>query len=566
MGERKGACSLFSLEERTASAFREYASYLELQGESSFKIKAYLKAAKSVSVLDLELAHFAEQGTVESIPGIGKALAEKISQLYRNGSIRQLEVFRDDYGPGLLEVMSLPGLGAKKTLFLHSELGVRDLDSFAEALRSGSVASLKGFSVKSQEKLLAAVECKLQEPKVYLKSHLEDWAQTLSSTALSWPEVSAVKTVGTVRRLCPVGERLELLLCSPSIEDLKLRLSHLGGDALDSADQSMVKFLHPSGCPIWFHLCPEFPSARTLVRLTGPSEYWERVRAELGELSDENLSDEAPWLSTLDLPYLPPELRHREELWTTGLSRELHFADMGGSFHNHTTASDGSHSILEMSQAAKELGHRFLGISDHSRSLTIAGGLSEEELLAQNEDISQLREETHFLGLFSSTECDILADGSLDYPPDTLARLDYVVVAVHSHFQQSKSDMTARLLRGIDSSKVRILAHPTGRILTGRAGYEADWETVFTKCRELKVAVEINASPWRLDVSEELLDLAVELGCLLAVSPDAHSMQELRLLRHGYDMLLRSKAQPEQIVNLWSLADLRAWFEKGSAL
>ena len=566
MGREKGACSLFSLEERVSSAFLEFAQYLELKGESSFKVRAYRKAIKAISALDEDLSSVASRGAVESISGVGKALAEKIDQMYKTGRIRQLDVLRQEYGAGMLDVMSLSGLGAKKTLFLNQELGVTDLLSLTEQLRSGAVANLKGFSSKSEQRLLREAEWEFSTPRAYLKSHLEKWGTALVSAFQTWPEVSDAVVVGAVRRLCPTSDKLELLLTTDSTQKVQSRLESLGARAIAGSSSKRLGIVHPSGCPVHLYLCSKEEASASLLELTGPPRYWAHLQKAIRGPADDLHGDETEQTGPREPATLPPELRHRSELWTSGWKRDFGLSDLGGSFHNHTTASDGANSLQEMAEAALGLGHRFLGISDHSRSLTVAGGLTEEELLAQVREIDELRERISALQLFRSNECDILADGSLDYGHEVLSQLDYVVVAVHSHFQQSKGVMTNRLLVALDHPNVRILAHPTGRILTKRQGYDADWNAIFTKCQENRIAVEINASPWRLDVSEELLDFAIEKGCLLAISPDAHSIEELALLRHGFDMLLRSKARKNQIVNLWSLADLETWFEKGPKL
>lgn len=232
---------------------------------------------------------------------------------------------------------------------------------------------------------------------------------------------------------------------------------------------------------------------------------------------------------------------------------------IGGNLHAHTTASDGQNTLEEMVAEAVRRGHRFFGVTDHSRSLTVAGGLSIEALMRQVEDVRMLQQSRPEITILAANECDILEDGTLDYPDEILQQLDYAVAAVHSHFSLEPDKMTERICRAVKHPKVKILAHPTGRVITRRPGYQADWQRVFQACADQGVAVEINASPWRLDLSEDLLRQAIECGCPIAINTDAHSVAEFEVLTHGVDMGRRALLPTEVVINTWATDRLCSW-------
>jgi DNA polymerase (family 10) len=572
--KEKGAGSLFSLNERAAQAFLEIAEYLELSGENKFKIKAYSNAASLLRQLDGDLEELAERGQLTSLPGVGKAIAEKLAHFLNHGTIPLLEELRAQIPPGLLAISSLPGLGPKKTAQLNKELGVGDLRDLQQALLEGRVVALKGFTARSVARLSEDVERALSRIPTYIKSRLESWSEQTQERLRGLPGLIEIHEAGLLRRRSPEPTGLDLLLVSHNPEQTRsalharLREENIpfSEDEQITAGQRPLPLLtlaHPSGAPVRLALTGLQHAAWNLLLLTGPQEFVDHVAARLGG------GEETPWegasehelLEHVRLSFMVPEIRHRRELWEDPPGPLLSMVQMQGNLHAHSTDSDGTADLEEMAQEARHRGHSFYGVTDHSRSLVIAGGLSVERLLAQNQRIRALNQGSGDFTLFSSTECDILEDGQLDYPAEVLDQLDYVVVAVHSFFQMDSPSMTERMLRGLAGHpRVKILAHPTGRMLTRRDGYAADWARVFEACARLGVAVEINANPWRLDISEELLDLAVAHGCLIAINTDAHSLAEFDNARHGVDMARRGAVAPDQVVNTWSAERLREWF------
>ena len=549
----KHDASLFSLNESAAQAFSQIAQYMELKGVNPFKIKAYIKALRVLRDLEEDLDVISNRNELRSIPGVGKAIADKLESFLETGKIPQLEELKEEIPAGLVLVSSLPGLGAKKTVLLHKELGVSSLQDLKDACLEERVETVKGFSKKSQSKFLGLVEKALQSNVTFVKSRTEEWGRQTCERLVGLSGLDRAVVVGRVRRRCPFSDKIEILLICHDVEaarqDVLHRMSQGANAAQDTEDGLVLS--HPSGCPIHIYFHGTDNAGWEMMRRTGPQEFLEK----LGEVEAANEEDA---FAKLGRPFVTPELRELEDPWDVG--QLLQVDHLNGNLHAHTTWSDGADTLDEMVAEARRRGHQFFGVSDHSRSLVIANGLTIDRLRQQGQDIRKLDNELSDIKIFRSVECDILEKGELDYPDDVLDELDYVVAAVHSFFHLDKEAMTYRLLQGISHAKVRVLAHPTGRRLTKRDGYSADWEQVFAACAKKGVALEINASPWRLDISEELLRLAIDLGCLISINTDAHSVAEFDYVRHGVDMARRVALHPDCVINTWSAEKLAGWF------
>lgn len=567
----KGASSLFSLNERAAQAFAEIGEYLELTGGDKFKVRAYVKAASVLRHLEADLEELALAGQLQKIPGVGKAIAEKLEHFVKHGTIPMLEELRAQIPAGLLVISGLPGLGPKKTSQLNKELGIGDLAELRQALLDGKVAELKGFTAKTQQKLLDEVEKALARTPTFIKGRLEDWAEQTAERLRDLPGLMEIHIAGELRRKLPEADGIDLLLvCLDPVATrtalcgrlLQENVPFLEQERIFGGDRPLpvLQLSHPSGCPIRLVITGTEHAAWDLLVLTGPQEFVDRVASKLDATPWEGLT-EHDLLEQVELAGLVPEIRHRRELWSSAPVELLSLVQIQGNLHAHSTDSDGTSDLEEMASEARRRGHSYYGVTDHSRSLVIANGLTCERLLAQNARIAAYNAKVGDFVLFSGSECDILEDGSLDYPAEVLDRLDYVVVAVHSFFHLDTEAMTQRLLKGLSAHpRVKVLAHPTGRLLTRREGYTADWKRVFELCAERRIAVEINSNPWRLDVSEELLDLAVNQGCLISINTDAHSLAEFDYHRHGVDMACRGAVAPSRVVNTWSAEQLKEWF------
>ncbi|MFA5504960.1 MAG: PHP domain-containing protein [Vulcanimicrobiota bacterium] len=551
----KQSASLFSLNESASEAFSQIAQYLELQGENPFKIKAYVKASRVLRDLEEDLNAISKRGELKSIPGVGAAIADKLEAFLATGSIPQLEALKKEIPAGLVEVASLPGLGAKKTVALHKELGISSLRDLQAACLEERLETVKGFSKKSQSKYLELVEKALASSVIFVKSRLEEWGVQTCDRLAEVAGVRSVLVVGAVRRRAPFSDRLEILLLCDNLEAARQEvLGRTSGDEVATLPQGDDLILsHPSGCPIHLLFRPATNPGWEILSCTGPEPFVAGLKPMTAASEEEIFQQQG-------LAFVAPELREHEAPWSVGPLLEE--SQVKGNLHTHTTWSDGKHSLAEMVAEAGRRGHEYFGVSDHSRALVIANGLTIERLQEQGAEIRALDSTLPNIRVFRSVECDILEDGTLDYPSQVLDGLDYVVAAVHSFFHLDSESMTKRLLEGTRHPRVRVLAHPTGRRLDRRDGYTADWEQVVAACAERRVAVEINANPWRLDLSEELLRLAMEKGCLISINTDAHSLAEFDNLRHGVDMARRVGLDPDRVVNTWPLVRLRSWFEE----
>lgn len=566
----KGGSSLFSVNERAAQAFVEIAEYMELAGENKFKIKAYVKASSVLRQLEDDLEELSESGSLLAIPGVGKAIAEKIEHFLAHGTIPLLEELRAQIPPGLVDISGLPGLGPKKTAQLNKELGVSDLVELRQALLDGKVAELKGFNARSVARLIDDVERALSRVPTYIKSRIEQWAEQTEDRLRGLPGLLEIHHTGLLRRKSPEPTSLDLLLVSMDPRKTRTALvARLSEENVPHVEDEVVvgdrpfpvlSLAHPSGCPMRLSVTGLENAAWDLLTLTGPQDFVDHLATKLDEVPWSGAS-EIELLDELKRSHLVPEIRHRRDLWDSSAAPLLSLVQVQGNLHAHSTDSDGLSDLEEMAEEARRRGHSYYGVTDHSRSLVIANGLTIERLLEQNQRIASLNAGSGDFTLLSGTECDILEDGELDYPAEVLDKLDYVVAAVHSFFHLPPEAMTERILKGLGAHpRVKILAHPTGRMLTRRDGYTADWKCVFAHCASQEIAVEINSNPWRLDISEELLDLAVSEGCLIAINTDAHSLAEFENHRHGVDMARRGAVPPDRVVNTWPVDRLKAWF------
>ena len=539
------------------------ADLVELTGGNPFRARAFASGARKIERLEVPVEELLADGELTGVQGIGKGLAAEIEELVTTGTMGVTESLLQSLPPGLPEVMRVKGLGVKKVRTLWTEAGVTSVEELEAAAASGRLEALDGFGAKTVQNILASVE----ELKAYRgKAHLRD----------ALPEAIIVRDAlragglradlaGPLRRQCNVVDRADLVATGDpeAVADL---LTRLGGTA--HADRVEARL--PLGLPItiWTASAAEF--GRVLWERTGPDAHLAAVRAH-GDVLD--VSEEEDLYGALGLVPVPPPLRD-DPHWTKAaasgpLPTLIRTADLRGTIHNHTTASDGTASLREMCEAARARGLHYFGVCDHSRSLQIAHGLSVEALLAQIDEVAEVNREYAEAGVdfraFSGSEVDILTDGSLDYPDDVLARLDVVVASVHTGFRMTEDEATARVVAAVSNPHVDVLGHPTGRLLLRREGYPLDHEAVLDACAEHGVAVELNANPWRLDVDWRFLRAAADRGVLVAINPDAHSTDGLDDTRWGVASAQKGGLTAEQSLTSKSADDLAAWLSARGA-
>jgi len=561
--------------QKVADALEETARLMEFLGENSFKIRAYERGADAVRGLGEDLFTKTREGQLTSVSGIGKGLAATIAELVATGTSTTLEEVRARVPPPVLTLGSVPGVGPKKAQQLHSELGISTLGELEYAAKENRLTHLKGFGAKTQDKILKA----LQQSRIYAGRCRLDVADVAAGALLgalgTLPEVIHKSATGDVRRRCETVGHLEILAASPDPGSTVQKLLQQGVlQAPQQVAPDVVQFMATQDAQGTLYVVtpPDFSAA--LVFRTGTAQHLARLpQSDLALTSHGarragapvHFETEADVYRALGLPFIPPELREdgtEVELARRGqLPTLIELSDLKGALHNHTLHSDGKDTAQAMQEAANALGLQYLGISDHSKSAFYARGLDDAALLLQRREL----EEASGHGgtrLLHGVESDILEDGSLDYPPAVLDKLDFVVASIHSRFQHDDTQMTQRLMAAARNPYTDVIGHPTGRLLLSREPYAFDMEAVLGAVREMGCAMELNAHPQRLDLSVEHLRMCKRMGVPVCINADAHSTDGLSDLMYGIAMARRAGLTREDVLNTRTLEEMKAWLQQ----
>ena len=575
-----------------AEVLDEIGTLLELKGENPFKVRAYRAGARVLeSVEESELGRLVAEKNLQSVAGIGEALAQKITELHTTGRLGFYEQLKASVEPGLVELLQIPSLGPKKILALHQKLGVSSIADLAKACTEGRVAELDGFGAKTQEKLLAGIKNR----EAYGRRHIwwEAWevAEPILAGLRALPQVSRAEAAGSLRRGMETIGDLDFLVAATEIAPVvEWFTTRPGVVEVTAKGETKASVRYADGLQADLRIVPAEQFVFALHHFTGSKDHnvqmrqralarglslseWglvpaggeETVKAKVATAKMKPVLTEAELFARLGLREIPPELREglgEIELAEAGdLPRLIELGDLRGAFHNHTTASDGHNTLAEMAAAAAALGWEYLGIADHSKSSVQAKALSVEKVLRQLAEIRAFNASkkcpTH---IFAGIECDILTDGRLDFEDKLLAQLDYVVVSVHNAMTQDEAVMTARIIRAIENPHATMLGHLTGRVLLQREGYRVDVAKVLDAAIANQVVVELNASPWRLDMDWRHWRKAAERGVLCAINPDAHDTAGLAHVRAGINAARKSWLTREQVLNTRPLAAVERWF------
>ncbi|MER3415864.1 MAG: DNA polymerase/3'-5' exonuclease PolX [Gemmataceae bacterium] len=545
---------------------------LELKGENPFRCNAYHNAARAVDQLEGDIGDWIASDRLRDVPGIGASMEEKIRALYTTGRLEAYEQLVREVPAGLVELLRIPGMGPKKAQALYKELGIDSLAKLEEACRTGQVAKLKGFGEKTQSKILEALAFLEQAGQRVLLIHALELGEPLLEVVRKHPGTIRAELCGSVRRRKETIGDLDILASSRQPEALMDRFVRAPGiRQVVARGETKCSVTLDNGLNCDLRIVPDEAFPFALQYFTGSKEHNIVLRSRAQDfglkLSEYSLSgadkdipcrDEADIYHALQMDYIPPELRENtgeiEAAIEHRLPQLIQATDLVGTFHCHTDWSDGRADVESMVQAARKLGLKYLGIADHSQSLKVAGGLSPERVRQQHALIDRLNSTLKGFRIFKGTECDILPDGSLDYPDEVLELFDYVVVSVHSHFNLSQEEMTQRLLRALAHPRTTMLGHATGRLLLRREGYALDVDRVLRACAERGVLVEINAQPDRLDLDWIHVKHGKNMGVKFVINPDAHSTAELGYLRFGIDVARRGWLEKDDVFNTQSLA------------
>lgn len=562
-----------------ADTFTLIADLLEIKGEVIYKILAYRKAADSLENLAGDAEAYWRDGRLNDIPGVGKAIAEKIDELFSTGKLEFLEKLEKEVPPTLVQVLQVPDVGPKKAALFWKQLGIVDLAGLEAAGKAGQLRSLPGMGEKSEAKVLAGIEAVRRRSGRIPLGRAWPFAQELLAYLGKVSGVAQVSAAGSLRRMrSTVGDLDILAAASDSKPVMEAFIHHPEVISVSGQGEfkASVEFNHGMRAQLWVHPPERWGTA--LQYATGSKEHSVRLR-ELALKQGLSLSEQAFTKSdeseilcateeevykTLGLQWVPPELREDRGEVQAAKSGELpnliEKADLHAELHSHSTWSDGRMSIKDMALAARERGYRLLAITDHSVSLGVAQGLSVEELAEQRAEIDETQRELgDSIRLLQGSEVEIRADGTLDFPDEALAKLDIVVASLHSSLRQPREQVTQRLLNAIRNPHVDIIGHPTGRMIPNREGADLDMQAVLQAAAESGVALEINAHPARLDLDDVYARRAKEMGIPLCINTDAHSPNDLDLAFFGVATARRGWVEAKDVINTWKTERLTAW-------
>ncbi|MGC1480377.1 MAG: DNA polymerase/3'-5' exonuclease PolX [Chthoniobacterales bacterium] len=553
---------------------------LELKGENGFKVRAYVNGARALESSSEDLAKVIDEGRLGEIDGIGKALEEKITTLFRDGQLDYYDELRSEFPPDIFTLFELRGVGPKKIKLLFDKLGISSVSALTRACADGRVADLEGFGEKTAANIATAIEERKRNAGVFTMRDVEGIARRLLDDFRGHPEVLLAEIAGSYRRGKETLHDLDLIVASaaPGVVSQDFVEHELVESVLaQGPTKSSVRLLSGIQCDLRVVSNAEYPFA--LNYFTGSKEHNVRMRSRAlergwslneyrfsearGKARTEEIPDvrqESELYRALGLEYVPPELREDRGEFDAAeagaLPKLIEWHNLRGTFHNHTTASDGRASLEQMAEAAQELGLEYLGIADHSKSSVQANGLDAKRLAAQGKAIDKLNAADGGFRVFKGVECDVLKDGTLDLSDEVLDALDYVVASIHGSLQLDEAAMTKRIIKAISNPRVTMLGHLTGRLLTTRAPYAVNVPAVIEAAAEMGTIIELNCNPRRLDLDWRWWPLAKEKGVKCSINPDAHSTQGLQDLVFGVRIARKGWLTRDDVVNCLGLGKI----------
>jgi len=558
-----------------ASRLNEIAALMEFDGEPFFKIKAYERAARSLEDSETPARELIETDALQELPGVGKAIAQKIVDIENTGTCKYLEELRAKFPPTILELLHVPGVGTKTAIAMFQTLGITGIDDLRRAVDDGSIATLPRLGAKGVENLKLALSRLAQHTQRMRLGDAWALAQEINA-ALDGAQIAKnIVAGGSLRRMEPTVGDLDFI-CTSSTPDKALDFfcAMSGVERVSAKGDTKATVWLRAGIAADLRVVPHRCFGNLLQHFTGNKEHNVKLREyairkglKVSEWGIETVDSgrvrtsatEAGVYEMLGLQFIPPEIRLGLDEIDLARRNELpelvSLGDIRGDLHDHTTWSDGTRSIEQMAREAASRGLAYLSISDHSRGRAVGNGLSAERL---REQIAQVRENATKYGirLLCSSEVDIRADGALDFPDEALADLDIVVASIHSGFAGDKEKQTKRLLRAIANPYVNIIGHPTGALIEQRAGYEFDADAVFRAAAASGTALEINANPARLDLSAGMARRAKELGCTISIDTDAHHFEDFDNLRFGVGTARKAGLTKADVLNTREVDDV----------
>ena len=579
-----------------AHLLSKYAELLEIQGTDRFRIQAYRNAARTIESLSRPVAQLLEEGKdlkKLKLPGIGKSMAEHIEEIVKTGTLHALKELRKTLPASLDELLEIEGLGPKRTKQLYEQLAISSIKKLEQAIDSGKVGSLAGFGKKSVEKIRQAIRDLGKRAKRFKLLDADQLVRPLIEYLRKGGNIEQLEVAGSYRRRMETVGDIDILAASDNPKTVMQRFqTYPEVERVMAAGTTRGTVILRSGLQVDLRILPRRSYGAALHYFTGSKAHNIAVRTlgverglriseygifrapkgkkakEAGVEEGERLGgvNEEDVFQAVDMDWVPPELReNRGEIQAAQKHKlpDLIVAnDIRGELHMHSKWTDGNSAVMEMVRACKERGFQYCAITDHSKAVRIAGGLSAEDFKRQRAEIDEVRRKVRGITIFTGCEVDILPDGSLDLPDDLLEQLDVVVAAVHFKMDMNQSEMTKRVLKALANPAVKILAHPTGRLINQREPFAIDLEQIFHAAKEHDVAVELNAQPDRLDLNDLHVFRAREIGVKIAINTDAHSTEQLHFIRYGIDQARRGWLEKRHVLNAMARPQLETWLKQ----
>jgi DNA polymerase (family X) len=548
---------------------KKTAELMELHEENAFKVRSFQNAIFKLERLEQSLSDLSS-AELEKIDGIGKSLALVIAQIIESGSHPALDNLLEQTPQGVLDMLSIKGVGPKKIRLLWKELELDSLDDLLRACEDNKVAQVKGFGEKTQENIKEAILFKASVSGQLHYAEAEELVAEIDEL-LKAAGVKKWSSTGDFQMKREVITQLNWLIADTDASTIGQKIANeelIEWDELNSGPRTLRGKFRSKPIPVEFRFCDQTEfgsllltksaSSQHLGLLTDDNKTLQEVAIKEPFATEEEIYEKANW------PYIAPEMREglaeTEYIKSGQTPKLLEVSDLKGILHNHSTYSDGKHSLREMANYCKELGYEYLGISDHSRSAYYAQGLEEEAIIKQHKEIDELNAELKPFKVFKGIESDILNDGSLDYPTNVLASFDFIVASIHSNLNMDSKKATERLIRAIANPYTTMLGHPTGRLLLRREGYPIDHKAIIDACAHYGVIIEINANPWRLDLDWRWVHYALEKNVMLSINPDAHEKAGYEHMKYGVFVGRKGGLTKDMTFNAKSLAEVEKHF------
>src|SRR3989339_225461 len=552
-----------------ASIFNQIAELLEIKQDNPFKIRAYQRAARNLESLSVDLTDVYRSGglkALQEIPGIGHDLSLKIEEYLKTGKIASQKALAREFPKGILELINIPGMGPKTAQLLYKKLGIDSLNKLKMAAQAGKLQHLPGMGEKKEANILRGIGFKEASHGRFLLDDATVHAAMIVEELEKLKEAKKILPCGSLRRGQETVGDLDILVISENpgpVMDAFTRLPYVKNILAKGKTKSSV--ILKNGMQADLRVVPEksfgaaahyFTGCRAHnihIRQLAQKKGWKvseygifKGKKQIGGETEEDLFEK------FGLQYIPPELREMrgefEAAAKDQIPKLVELKDIKGDLHMHTKATDGANTIAEMAEAAKKLGYEYILITDHTKSTRVAHGLTGKEMLGHLGKIKSIKG----IKVLAGVEVDILKDGSLDYPDEILKQFDLVVASIHSNFKMPKEQMTARVIRAFQNKYVNIFSHPTGRLINEREPYQIDLEEILKAAKKYNVAIEVNAHPKRLDLTDIWCKRAKELGVKVVVSTDAHSTDQLQLMKYGILTARRGWLEKKNVLNCLS--------------